>query len=162
MGMENYNLSQEFWLVILYQDDYIMVVNKSSGLLLVSGRLEEYKDSVMTRIQRDYSQVESVYRLDMVISGVIVVALIKVAERELKRQFRERESKKQYVVRVWGYLFFVEGLVDLSLICDWLNRSKQKVCYETGKFAQTEYEVVEYAADNTVRVVLKSIIGRSY
>ncbi|SQI27319.1 ribosomal large subunit pseudouridine synthase A [Salmonella enterica subsp. arizonae] len=56
----------------------------------------------MTRIQRDYPQAESVHRLDMATSGVIVVALTKAAERELKRQFREREPKKQYVARVWG------------------------------------------------------------
>ncbi len=102
MGMENYNPPQEPWLVILYQDDHIMVVNKPSGLLSVPGRLEEHKDSVMTRIQRDYPQAESVHRLDMATSGVIVVALTKAAERELKRQFREREPKKQYVARVWG------------------------------------------------------------
>jgi tRNA pseudouridine32 synthase/23S rRNA pseudouridine746 synthase len=33
----------------------------------------------------------------------------------------------------------------------------QKVCYETGKAAQTEYEVLEYAEDNTARVRLKPI-----
>lgn len=60
-----------------------MVVNKPSGLLSVPGRLEEHKDSVMTRIQRDYPQAESVHRLDMATSGVIVVALTKAAEREL-------------------------------------------------------------------------------
>ncbi len=174
MGMENYNPPQEPWLVILYQDDHIMVVNKPSGLLSVPGRLEEHKDSVMTRIQRDYPQAESVHRLDMATSGVIVVALTKAAERvhrldmatsgvivvaltkaaerELKRQFREREPKKQYVARVWGHPSPAEGLVDLPLICDWPNRPKQKVCYETGKPAQTEYEVVEYVADNTARV----------
>ncbi|MDI8992991.1 pseudouridine synthase, partial [Salmonella enterica subsp. enterica serovar Anatum] len=38
----------------------------------------------------------------------------------------------------------------------------QKVCYETGKPAQTEYNVVEFAADNTARVVLKPITGRSH
>ena len=81
MGMENYNPPQEPWLVILYQDDHIMVVNKPSGLLSVPGRLEEHKDSVMTRIQRDYPQAESVHRLDMATSGVIVVALTKAAER---------------------------------------------------------------------------------
>ncbi|MFQ7389694.1 MAG: bifunctional tRNA pseudouridine(32) synthase/23S rRNA pseudouridine(746) synthase RluA [Escherichia sp.] len=138
-----------------------MVVNKPSGLLC-AGRLEEHKDSVMTRIQRDYPQAESVHRLDMATSGVIVVALTKAAERELKRQFREREPKKQYVARVWGHPSPAEGLVDLPLICDWPNRPKQKVCYETGKPAQTEYEVVEYAADNTARVVLKPITGRSH
>ncbi len=103
-----------------------MVVNKPSGLLSVPGRLEEHKDSVMTRIQRDYPQAESVHRLDMATSGVIVVALTKAAERELKRQFREREPKKQYVARVWGHPSPAEGLVDLPLICDWPNRRNRK------------------------------------
>ena len=162
MAMENYNPPQDPWLVILYQDEHIMVVNKPSGLLSVPGRLEEHKDSVMTRIQRDFPQAESVHRLDMATSGVIVVALNKAAERELKRQFREREPKKQYVARVWGHPQPAEGLVDLPLICDWPNRPKQKVCYETGKAAQTEYEVLEYAEDNTARVRLKPITGRSH
>lgn len=84
MAMENYNPPQDPWLVILYQDEHIMVVNKPSGLLSVPGRLEEHKDSVMTRIQRDFPQAESVHRLDMATSGVIVVALNKAAERELE------------------------------------------------------------------------------
>ncbi|MDI8751960.1 Mur ligase domain-containing protein, partial [Salmonella enterica subsp. enterica serovar Montevideo] len=44
--------------------EHIMVVNKPSGLLSVPGRLEAHKDSIMTRIQRDYPQAESVHRLD--------------------------------------------------------------------------------------------------
>ena len=59
MAMENYNPPQDPWLVILYQDEHIMVVNKPSGLLSVPGRLEEHKDSVMTRIQRDFPQADS-------------------------------------------------------------------------------------------------------
>ncbi len=113
-----------------------MVVNKPSGLLSVPGRLEEHKDSVMTRIQRDFPQAESVHRLDMATSGVIVVALNKAAERELKRQFREREPSKYYVARVWGHPVAEEGLIDLPLICDWPNRPKQMVCFENGKAAR--------------------------
>ena len=52
--------------------------------------------------------------------------------------------------------------MDLPLICDWPNRPKQKVCFETGKAAQTEYEVLEYLADNSARVALKPITGRSH
>ncbi len=138
MKMEPYNPPQEPWLHILYQDEYIMVVNKPSGLLSVPGRLPEHKDSVMTRIQRDFPDAESVHRLDMATSGVIIVALTKAAERELKRQFREREPKKTYVARVWGHPEKDKGLIDLPLICEWPQRPKQKVCFETGKAAQTE------------------------
>ncbi|WP_210448396.1 bifunctional tRNA pseudouridine(32) synthase/23S rRNA pseudouridine(746) synthase RluA [Pantoea ananatis] len=160
--MEPYNPPLEPWLHILYQDAHIMVVNKPSGLLSVPGRLDEHKDSVMTRIQRDYPEAESVHRLDMATSGVIVVALTKAAERELKRQFREREPAKTYVARVWGHPAQEKGMVDLPLICDWPNRPKQKVCFDTGKSAQTDYEVVEYGEDNSARVALKPITGRSH
>ncbi|MGJ0194055.1 bifunctional tRNA pseudouridine(32) synthase/23S rRNA pseudouridine(746) synthase RluA [Pantoea sp. RRHST58] len=160
--MEPYNPPREPWLHILYQDAHIMVVNKPSGLLSVPGRLEEHKDSVMTRIQRDYPQAESVHRLDMATSGVLAVALTKAAERELKRQFREREPSKSYVARVWGHPAAEKGVIDLPLICDWPNRPKQKVCFETGKAAQTEYEVLAYLEDNSARVALKPITGRSH
>lgn len=160
--LDAYNPPQDPWLLILYQDEHIMVVNKPSGLLSVPGRLEEHKDSVMIRIQRDFPKAESVHRLDMATSGVIAVALTKAAERELKRQFRKREPKKHYVARVWGHPENAQGVVDLPLICDWPNRPKQKVCYETGKAAQTEYEVLEYADDNTARVLLRPITGRSH
>ncbi|WP_394546354.1 bifunctional tRNA pseudouridine(32) synthase/23S rRNA pseudouridine(746) synthase RluA [Pantoea ananatis] len=160
--MEPYNPPLEPWLHILYQDAHIMAVNKPSGLLSVPGRLDEHKDSVMTRIQRDYPEAESVHRLDMATSGVIVVALTKAAERELKRQFREREPAKTYVARVWGHPAQEKGMVDLPLICDWPNRPKQKVCFDTGKSAQTDYQVVEYGDDNSARVALKPITGRSH
>ncbi|KTR97438.1 bifunctional tRNA pseudouridine(32) synthase/23S rRNA pseudouridine(746) synthase RluA [Pantoea dispersa] len=162
MLMEPYNPPLAPWLHILYQDEHIMVVNKPSGLLSVPGRLEEHKDSVMTRIQRDFPQAESVHRLDMATSGVIVVALTKAAERELKRQFREREPAKQYVARVWGHPAAEQGMIDLPLICDWPNRPKQMVSVELGKPAQTEYQVLVYDADNSARVQLKPITGRSH
>ena len=160
--MEAYNPPTEPWLHILYQDSHIMVVNKPSGLLSVSGRLPEHQDSVMLRILRDYPGAQSVHRLDMATSGIIVVALTKAAERELKRQFREREPKKTYIARIWGHPEKDEGLVDLPLICDWPNRPKQKVCFETGKAAQTEWRILEYCDDLSCRVELKPITGRSH
>lgn len=160
--MEPYNPPLEPWLHILYEDSHIMVVNKPSGLLSVPGRLPENFDSVMLRVQRDFPEAQSVHRLDMATSGIIVVALTKAAERELKRQFREREPQKTYVARIWGHPQAEKGLVDLPLICDWPERPKQKVCFETGKAAQTEWRVLAYDDDNSCRVELKPITGRSH
>ncbi len=116
----------------------------------------------MTRVQADFPVAESVHRLDMATSGVIVVALTKAAERELKRQFREREPKKSYIARIWGHMEHDEGLIDLPLICDWPNRPKQKVCFEHGKSAQTGYLVLSRDADGSTRVKLTPITGRSH
>lgn len=160
--MEPYNPPVDPWLYVLYQDEHIIVVNKPSGLLSVPGKAPEHHDSIMARVQRDFPAAESVHRLDMATSGVMVVALTKAAERELKRQFREREPKKSYIARVWGHLEKDEGLIDLPLICDWPNRPKQKVCYETGKNAQTEYQVISRDDGGSTRVKLMPITGRSH
>lgn len=149
-------------MIVIYQDEDIIVINKPSGLLSVPGRAPENKDSVMTRLQATFPSAESVHRLDMATSGVIIVALNKAAERELKRQFREREPKKCYIARVWGHLEHDQGQVDLPLICDWPNRPLQKVCFETGKAAQTEYLVLSRDADGSTRVKLTPITGRSH
>ncbi|KLN97684.1 bifunctional tRNA pseudouridine(32) synthase/23S rRNA pseudouridine(746) synthase RluA [Moellerella wisconsensis] len=159
--MPPYNPPTDPWLYVLYQDEHIMVVNKPSELLSVPGKAPEHKDSIMTRVQQQFPEAESVHRLDMATSGVMIVALNKAAERELKRQFREREPKKTYIARVWGHLEKQQGLIDLPLICDWPNRPKQKVCYETGKSAQTEYEVLAYE-EHATRVKLSPITGRSH
>lgn len=92
------------------------------------------------------------HRLDMATSGVLVVALTKAAERELKRQFREREPRKTYIARVWGHPARDEGDVDLPLICDWPNRPRQKVCFDTGKAALTHFEVLSRDPDHSARV----------
>lgn len=92
--MEVYNPPTDPWLHVLYQDEHIIAVNKPSGLLSVPGKAPEHNDSIMSRIKAEFPNAECVHRLDMATSGVIVVALNKEAERELKRQFREREPKK--------------------------------------------------------------------
>ena len=160
--MENYNPPTDPSLIVLYEDAHIIVVNKQSGLLSVPGKAPEHHDSIMSRIQALFPSAESVHRLDMATRGIIVVALHTQAERELKRQFREREPKKQYIARVFGHMEQDEGLIDLPLICDWPNRPKQKVCFETGKSAQTYYEVLSRDPDNSTRVLLKPITGRSH
>jgi tRNA pseudouridine32 synthase/23S rRNA pseudouridine746 synthase len=159
--MEPYNPPQDP-MPVLYLDEHIIVVYKPSGLLSVPGRAPENRDSLLTRIQVDHPAAESVHRLDMATSGVIVVALNKEAERELKRQFREREPQKTYVARVWGHMEQDQGTVDLPLICDWPNRPRQKVCFETGKVAQTDYCVLSRDADGCTRVKLTPITGRSH
>ncbi len=151
------------WLDILYQDEEIMVINKPAELLSVPGKAVELWDSAITRVQWEYPYAETVHRLDMSTSGILVIALTKDAERELKRQFRERETSKRYIADVWGIMEEEGGLVDLPLICDWPNRPKQMVCFDRGKEAKTEYRVLfrDFESHFT-RVELMPITGRSH
>lgn len=158
-----YNPPISPWLDILYHDDDIMVVNKPAELLSVPGKAVELWDSVITRVQWQYPSAETVHRLDMSTSGILVIALTKSAERELKRQFRERETSKRYIADVWGLMEEDGGVVNLPLICDWEQRPKQMVCFERGKNATTEYRVLfRNEAKNFTRVELTPITGRSH
>ncbi len=139
-----------------------MVVDKPAELLSVPGKGPELHDSIISRIQWEFPTAETVHRLDMSTSGILVIALTKAAERELKRQFRERETEKRYIADVWGVMEHDCGKIDLPLICDWPNRPKQMVCFERGKSALTEYRVLERREDNTTRVELTPISGRSH
>ncbi len=159
--MFQYNPPQTPWLEILHQDKDILVVNKPSGLLSVPGRDPAHRDSIWARVLEQYPDPHIVHRLDMDTSGVMVLALRKNAERELKRQFRERETAKRYLARVWGHLPEKEGVVDLPLICDWPNRPKQMVCFENGKPSQTRYKVLSEDEHGSL-VELVPITGRSH
>lgn len=162
MALIEYNPPQEPWLDLVYRDDYIAVVNKPSGLLSVPGNQPQYYDSAMSRVKEKYGFCEPAHRLDMATSGILLFALSKAADRELKRQFREREPKKYYQALVWGHLEHDHGVVELPLICDWENRPRQKICFERGKRAVTFYDVLQRYPNNTTRVKLTPITGRSH
>ncbi|GGI92175.1 bifunctional tRNA pseudouridine(32) synthase/23S rRNA pseudouridine(746) synthase RluA [Shewanella gelidii] len=156
-----YNPTTQPWLEIIHQDKDIIVLNKPSGLLSVPGRKPEYHDSIYARVLKEHVNAQIVHRLDMATSGVICVALRRNAEKELKKQFRERETKKIYFARVAGHLKKSSGIVELPLICDWPNRPKQKVDHATGKASTTHFEVVSYGKRSTL-VKLTPITGRSH
>ena len=146
---------------IIHRDDDLLIVNKPSGLLSVPGRLAEHKDSLETRLRALYPDTLLVHRLDVPTSGVMVFALTKAAQRHIGMQFEKRQTRKTYVARVWGDMAEDIGHIDLPLIVDWPNKPRQKVCHETGKSSQTDWEVMEREGDVT-RVRLTPRTGRTH
>ncbi|MCW9711242.1 bifunctional tRNA pseudouridine(32) synthase/23S rRNA pseudouridine(746) synthase RluA [Avibacterium sp. 21-586] len=162
MALIDYNPPREPWLDVIYHDNHILLVNKPSGLLSVPGNQPQYYDSAMSRVKEKYGFCEPAHRLDMATSGILLFAMSKLADKELKRQFREREPKKSYQALVWGHLAQDSGTVNLPLICDWENRPRQKICFELGKSAVTNFEILERLPNNSTRVKLTPITGRSH
>jgi len=154
------------YLDVVYQDNDIVVLNKSSGLLSVPGRLPEHQDCLQNRVQRVLPSATIVHRLDMATSGLIIMALNKSAHVAISRQFEQRQTKKSYIARVFGHLKDQQGSVDLPLICDWPNRPKQKVDHENGKKSLTHYRVLALEDSKTEEqstlVELTPITGRSH
>ncbi|MZI92415.1 bifunctional tRNA pseudouridine(32) synthase/23S rRNA pseudouridine(746) synthase RluA [Vibrio sp. CAIM 722] len=161
MAMTEYHPPTDPWIDVVYEDKYILAVNKPSGLLSVPGRLEEHYDSMWSRLVAEYPEIQVVHRLDMSTSGLMVFAKDKHSESALKKQFQYRLTHKIYYARVWGHLEQDEGEIDLPLICDWPNRPKQKVCFEDGKPSKTIYQVVKKEAQTSV-VRLLPVTGRSH
>lgn len=161
MAMTDYNPPVDPWVEIVFEDDYILVANKPSGLLSVPGRDPQHYDSMWSRLLETYPEIQVVHRLDMSTSGLMLFAKNKYVESALKKQFQYRLTHKVYYARVWGHIEQDQGEVDLPLICDWPNRPRQKVCHETGKPSKTLYEVVA-REEKTTLVRLFPVTGRSH
>ncbi|SLN68538.1 Ribosomal large subunit pseudouridine synthase A [Pseudoruegeria aquimaris] len=146
---------------ILHHDHEILVVNKPSGLLSVPGKGPHLADCLIARIQAAFPEALLVHRLDRDTSGVMIFALTPHAQRHLGLQFEKRQTKKTYVARVWGLIEENAGTVNLPLIVDWPNRPLQKVDFETGKEAITDWKVMRREAAAT-RVRLFPKTGRSH
>ncbi|MCV6606370.1 MAG: RluA family pseudouridine synthase [Porticoccaceae bacterium] len=146
---------------MLYQDDHLLVLNKPSGLLTVPGRLPEHRDSLALRVQQQYPSAQTVHRLDMDTSGIVVMALNRESHRHLSRQFQDRNTQKTYYAWVWGVVSEQKGSVDLPLICDWPNRPLQKVDHANGKPSLTHWRRLAVQTDRTL-MELKPHTGRSH
>jgi len=148
-------------LAILHADDDIVVVDKPAGLLSVPGRGPELADCLIERMRVVFPTVLLVHRLDLDTSGVMVFALTPQAQVHLGQQFENRRTQKRYVALVSGHPVEKRGQVDLPLIVDWPNRPRQKVCYETGRPAQTDWRVLRPEGANA-RVRLVPVTGRTH
>ncbi|MBC6999280.1 RluA family pseudouridine synthase [Cytophaga sp. FL35] len=158
--LENFGEGKD--LEVLFEDEHLVVVNKPSGMLSVSGRY--IKDSVQTRVQQRYPKATGpmiVHRLDQDTSGVMVVALNKVSHKRLQQQFLERSIQKTYMAILEKPIHKSKGVIKLPLILDINNRPMQMVSYKHGKPALTHYEVMEESALRTL-IRLKPITGRSH
>lgn len=162
MALIEYNPPQTPYLDVVYHDNHMLAVNKPSGLLSVPGNRPQYYDSVMNRVKEKYGFCEPAHRLDMATSGIILFAMSKRADSELKRQFRERQTEKFYQAVVWGHLKRDSGTVNLPLICDWEYRPRQRIDFNAGKSAVTKFEVLERLPNNSTRLKLTPITGRSH
>lgn len=150
-------------LEILYVDEALLVVDKPAGLLSVPGRGVDKADCLISRLQARFADALAVHRLDMSTSGLLLVARGAGMHSALSRLFRERQVDKRYLAEVEGCLETTAGEIELPLICDWPNRPRQKVDFETGKYSLTRYKLISMDRDrNTSRVELEPVTGRSH
>ena len=161
-----YRPPPDLGLEVLHVEPAFVVLAKPPGLLSEPGRGPDKRDSLLIRAQAVYPDARIVHRLDMMTSGVIVLARETLAHASLSEAFREREVDKRYEALVHGRPAQDEGEIDLPLVVDWPNRPRQIVCHGTGKPSLTHYRVVgETHVDGVgtlARIALAPVTGRTH
>jgi 23S rRNA pseudouridine1911/1915/1917 synthase len=158
-------LPEDIPLDILYEDDAVLVLNKPPGLVVHPAAGNEtgtlvnalmFHDPVFGALER----AGIVHRLDKDTSGVMVVAKSEQAAGELKRQFKARETEKEYLALVWGDTL-PEGRIETLMGRHPVHRKKMAVLTQDGREAVSNYKTLErFDGVSLVRVVIET--GRTH
>jgi len=146
----------------IFEDEHIVVVNKPAEFLSVPGK--NIHDSVQTRMLAKYPDATGpmiVHRLDMSTSGILLLAKTKENYKILQRQFMRRRVKKRYVAWLEGVVEGESGTIEFPLRVDLDDRPRQIICYEHGRHAKTEWEVIERTETRT-KVYFYPVTGRTH
>lgn len=147
---------------IIYEDEWLAVVNKPAGMLSVPGK--EDVVSVYSMMRERYPDADGpliVHRLDMATSGLLVVAKTKQVHQNLQAQFKNRSVGKRYIALLQGNVSQDAGTVELPLCPNPLDRPRQMVHTGYGKPAVTDFEVLE-RKDNRTRIAFYPRTGRTH
>lgn len=160
-------------LAILYEDDELIVINKTSGMVvhpaagnltgtLVNALIYHCKGKLAELGGTDRPGI--VHRLDKDTSGCIVVAKTEYSHKALVAQFSERSTKKQYLTVVQGVPNKPEDSIFTHIGRHPVNRLKMAVVNPgSGKTAITDYRVLGTIAENDTSLILCDLhTGRTH
>ncbi|WP_261841003.1 pseudouridine synthase [Aliamphritea ceti] len=120
---------------VLYEDDYLLAIDKPSGLLVHPSPIERRAENAVTllREQRNF-KAYTIHRLDRPTSGVLLFAKDPVTARAMCEQFAERGTEKTYLCVCRGYTE-PAGVIDYPL--------KEELDKLADKFANADQEAKE-------------------
>lgn len=147
---------------IVYEDEWLLVVNKPAGMLSVPGK--EALNSVYQFLHERYPQATGpmlVHRLDMATSGLLLAAKDKDTHQTLQALFSGRQIKKRYTAILSGIVGSDEGVISLPLCPNLNDRPRQMVSFEYGKPAVTRYKVLERKNGKTL-IAFYPLTGRTH
>ncbi|KYC43241.1 RNA pseudouridine synthase [Scytonema hofmannii PCC 7110] len=155
---------QEERLPILYEDKWLIAVNKPAGLLSVPGRYRDRQDSVLSRLRHllpDGEELMTVHRLDQDTSGILLLARDRQTYWQLSQQFQQRQVHKVYEALLAGSSTTDRGIIELPLWGNPENRPYQQVDWQNGKPSVTHFQVVAQERNYT-RVEFIPLTGRTH
>lgn len=129
---------------IIFEDDAVVVVVKPAGMLSVEGKVDiPSVEGWAARRYEGVCETKIVHRLDMDVSGLLLIAKGLQSYRNLQEQFLRRTVGKRYVALLEGCIGQYEGEIDLPLRPDPDDRPRQMVDHRHGKRALTRFRVRE-------------------
>ncbi|WP_455629095.1 pseudouridine synthase [Parabacteroides chinchillae] len=155
-------LPKETELRILWEDEWLAVVDKPAGMPSVPGKL--HLNSVYSEMQKRYPEATGplvAHRLDMATSGLLIVAKTMEVYQNLQIQFSNRTIRKCYIALLEGKVALFQGIIDLPLCLDPEDRPRQMVSDKYGKRSVTEYQVLGYK-DGITRIAFYPYTGRTH
>ncbi|MBD2337514.1 RluA family pseudouridine synthase [Calothrix sp. FACHB-156] len=151
-------------LAIIYEDEWLIAVNKPAGLLSVPGRYLNTQDSVLSRLRNllpDGMSLNAVHRLDRDTSGILLLARDQKTYRQLSIQFQQQQVHKVYEALLSGIVNVDAGVIELPLWGNPNHRPYQQVNWEYGKPSITHFQVIAREGNYT-RVEFKPLTGRTH
>ena len=144
-------------LEIVYEDDFLLVVNKPAGMV-THPAYKNYSGTLVNALMHHSEKLSQlhaeddeefdivrpgiVHRLDKDTSGLLVVAKDETTHQKLAKQFAAKTSEREYNAIVWGKFKQNSGVIDAPLGRSKSDRKKITVI-AGGKNAVTEYEVID-------------------
>jgi tRNA pseudouridine32 synthase/23S rRNA pseudouridine746 synthase len=151
-------------LLIIYEDQWLIAVNKPAGLLSVPGRYRDTQDSVLSRLRYflpDGKNITAVHRLDQETSGILLLARDAQTYRLVSQQFQKRLVHKVYEAVLSGSLSAERGTIELPLWGNPHNRPYQLVDWQQGKPSITHFQVISQQGNYT-RIEFVPLTGRTH
>jgi len=146
---------------ILYQDDWLLAVNKPAGLATVPGGWEKDAPALVKLLEADYGRIWIVHRLDKITSGVVVFARTAAAHRTLSLLFESHAVIKTYHAIVCGAPKWDEHTARHPLRINVGHGHRTVVDHGKGRLAETRFHVLERYADHAL-LEAKPATGRTH
>ncbi len=155
---------------ILYEDDFMMAINKPAGLVVhpSAGHTDgnTVAEILMPHFQKgpwpDEMRPGLVHRLDRDTSGVMVLAKNPEAHVKLSKQFANRQTKKTYVALAAGSLPVDAGTIESHLARHPGKRQRFAVSSTRGRWSTTKFVVKERFGAAASLVELHPLTGRTH
>lgn len=148
---------------IIFEDDYLLVLNKPSGIAVHGGSGVDFGVIEALRVLRPEARfLELVHRLDRDTSGILLIAKKRSALRHLHQQLREKTIQKNYLALVRGQWQPHCQVVKAPLLKNELSSGERFVkVSENGKPSETHFAINE-KYQNATLVKASPVTGRTH